>query len=89
MVADSVVECQSVTVEQDLDTEAVWELCFSAGPETLVLYRRRPARLPNLPASHYGAHPIQLFEGSRGSEAFMQIQWCGGYEKGFGNRWRS
>src|ERR1035438_1905646 len=59
------------------------------GPETLVLYRRRPARLPNLPATHYGALPIQLFEGSRGSEAFMQIQWCGGYEKGFGNRWRS
>ena len=34
-------------------------------PQTLVLYRTRPAGLPDQRATDYGARPIQLFEGSR------------------------
>jgi hypothetical protein len=38
---------------------------FGSSPETLVLYRTRAAGLLNQGATHYGARPIQRFEGSR------------------------
>ena len=66
---------------------ALYRRLHGSYPETLVLYRTRPAGLPK---------PVQLptrrvryscLKEAAGEEAFMQIQWCFGSERESGNRY--
>ena len=51
------------------------------------LHRTRPRTTSRTYLHSYnGAHPIQHLKEAAGGEAFMQIEWCWGDEKGLGKR---